>query len=147
MVGSLNLDVIVHVDRLPAADETILAARPTADRAVGGKGANQAVAAARLSRGTPLATRFVTQFGNDSHAAWMEAALVENGVDVSGCSRVGMPSGQGLVLLQPDGTATSIVLPGANTAFPKVRGRPGDAAGRRPARQRVQPELSTSLFT
>lgn len=51
----------------------------------------------------------------------MEAELVANGVDVSGSGRASMPSGQGLVLLQPGGAATSIVLWGANTAFPKVR--------------------------
>ena len=59
-------------------------------------------------------------------AAMMEAELVRNGVDVSGSGRAAMPSGQGLVLLQPGGAATSIVLWGANTAFAKVgwgRGR------------------------
>lgn len=50
----------------------------------------------------------------------MEAELVRNGVDVSGSGRAAMPSGQGLVLLQPGGAATSIVLWGANTAFTKV---------------------------
>lgn len=53
----------------------------------------------------------------------MEAELVANGVDVSGSGRASMPSGQGLVLLQPGGAATSIVLWGANTAFAKVRAR------------------------
>lgn len=50
----------------------------------------------------------------------MERELVANGVDVSGSGRTAMPSGQGLVLLQPGGAATSIVLWGANTAFAKV---------------------------
>lgn len=52
----------------------------------------------------------------------MERELVENGVDVSGSGRVDMPSGQGVVLLQPGGAATSIVLWGANTAFAEVGG-------------------------
>lgn len=120
MVGSLNQDVIVHVDRLPHPHETITARRPTASLAVGGKGANQAVAAARLTRGTGRAARFVTRFGNDSAAAWMEAALLAEGLDVSSSSRAAMPSGQGIVLLEPDGSATSIVLGGSNTAFVQV---------------------------
>ncbi|EFN59383.1 hypothetical protein CHLNCDRAFT_137863 [Chlorella variabilis] len=109
-VGSLNLDVIVAVDRMPTGGETIMARSPAATTAVGGKGANQAVAAARLSAGSGRASKFVCQFGNDSHAAAMEAALVAEGVDVSL---------SGHVLLEPDGGATSIVLGGSNTAFPR----------------------------
>jgi hypothetical protein len=96
-VGSLNVDIIIGVDRLPTAGETLMARTPSAAVAAGGKGANQAVAAARLSAGTGRASRFVTQFGNDSYAAMMEAALLAEGVDVSACGRVAMPSGQGIV--------------------------------------------------
>jgi ribokinase len=100
-VGSLNLDVITYVDRLPRPGETLLARRPTSVIATGGKGANQAVAAARLCVGTGRASRFVTQFGNDSAAAFMEADLLKEGVDVSGSRRVAMASGQGLVRCWP----------------------------------------------
>lgn len=96
-MGSLNLDVIVAVDRMPTGGETIMARSPAATTAVGGKGANQAVAAARLSAGSGRASKFVCQFGNDSHAAAMEAALVAEGVDVSLSGHVSLPSGQGIV--------------------------------------------------
>ena len=78
------------------------------------------MAAARLAAGTGRPVRFVCRFGNDSHAAALEAALVGAGVDVSGCTRAALPSGQGLVLLEPDGTASSVVVGGANTAFKQV---------------------------
>lgn len=118
VVGSVNLDVIVPVHRLPASSETLVASKPAASHALGGKGANQAVAAARIAAGT-RPVRFVTLFGNDSHAAKLEADLVAHGVDVSSSGRAAMPSGQGLVMLEPDGTATSIVLGGSNAAWPK----------------------------
>jgi hypothetical protein len=119
VVGSLNLDVIIQVDRLPTSGETITARSPAAATAVGGKGANQAVAAARLAAGTGRPVRFVGRFGND--AAVLEAALAAEGVDVTGCGRADLPSGQGIVLLEPDGGATSVVLGGANTAWAQVR--------------------------
>lgn len=49
-----------------------------------------------------------------------EDALRAEGVDVSGCGRAALPSGQGLVLLEADGHATSVVVGGANTDFPKA---------------------------
>ncbi|WIA31306.1 hypothetical protein OEZ86_002208 [Tetradesmus obliquus] len=122
VVGSVNMDIIVHVHRLPGPGETTIAASPSAATAVGGKGANQAVAAARLARGLPLTpqphTRFVCKFGNDSHAATLQRELAAAGVDISGCGVLPLlPSGQGLVLLEPDGTASSVVLGGANSGW------------------------------
>ena len=99
VVGSVNADIVVQVDRMPAAGETTLASDPQARVIPGGKGANQAVAAARLaSPSQPV--QFVCQLGNDGHAAMLEAALVGDGVDLSGAGRVDSPSGQGLVFLQ-----------------------------------------------
>lgn len=81
----------------------------------------QAVAAARLAAGTGRSVRFVGRLGNDSHAAMLQDALVENGVDVSGCGRApDQPSGHGIVLLEPDGAASSVVLAGSNAAWPEV---------------------------
>ncbi|KAG7668529.1 hypothetical protein KSW81_005293 [Nannochloris sp. 'desiccata'] len=118
VVGSLNVDIIIPVDRLPTLGETITARSPTTDIAVGGKGANQAVAAARLTCPTGRTTRFITKFGNDAHAEMLESALTTAGVDVSGCEKVlNLPSGQGIVLLDSDGTASSVVLGGSNTAW------------------------------
>jgi len=119
VVGSINVDFTISVKRLPFRGETLTATAPYAEIAVGGKGANQAVAAARLSQGTGRPIRFICRFGNDSLAETLQSSLTEDGVDISGCSRAAaMPSGQGIVMLETDGTASSIVLGGSNIAWP-----------------------------
>lgn len=86
------------------------------------QGANQAVATARLMQGSRRKARFVCRFGDDAHAELLERELVANGVDVSGCRKVaGTPSGHGMVMLEPDGAASSVVLGGSNLAWDKVR--------------------------
>ena len=120
VVGSLNVDIIIPVHRLPQRGETITARNPNTEIAVGGKGANQAVAAAKLSAETGKRASFICKFGNDAYAKMLESALVSAGVDVSGCSKASnLPSGQGIVHLELDGTASSIVVGGANTAWDK----------------------------
>ncbi len=98
------------------------------------QGANQAVAAARLaisSSATPATrlaapVRFVCRFGNDSYADLLQQQLAAAGVDISGCQHVtDLGSGQGIVMLEPDGAASSIVVGGANTAWGQVRMMPG----------------------
>ncbi|CAK0890887.1 unnamed protein product [Prorocentrum cordatum] len=85
----------------------------------GGKGANQAVAAARLSGGTGRKVQFVCQFGNDAHAPMLRKTLVDHGVDISGSGHCkDKPSGQGYVFLEPDGTASSVVVGGSNASWP-----------------------------
>lgn len=118
VVGSLNLDVIMEVDRLPRKGENVVARRPDATTALGGKGANQAIAVARLTAGGEHAgVDFVCQFGNDAHAAQLERTLVASGVGLSACGRsVGSGSGQGFVFLEPDGGVAAVVLGGANEA-------------------------------
>jgi sugar/nucleoside kinase (ribokinase family) len=65
--------------------------------------------------------RFVGRFGADPHGATLQYELSAAGVDLSGCSVVpGHLSGQGIVMLEPDGAASSIVVGGANTAWGKV---------------------------
>lgn len=119
VVGSVNVDITVRVRRLPAHHETLIADSPLTTLALGGKGANQAVAAARLSAPNGTSPRFVTQFGNDAHAQWLESALADEGLDLSACGRAdGHPSGQGIVLLEADGSVTSVVVSGANAAWP-----------------------------
>ena len=116
VVGSLNVDTFVDVDRLPSRDETVGSRSPSTAVALGGKGANQAVAAARLSAAGGVA--FVGQFGGDAHAAWLEQKLAASGVDVAACGRhAELQSGQGYVLLEPDGAASSVVVSGANGAW------------------------------
>jgi len=117
VVGSLNVDIIV-ASRPPELHETVVAVEPRARFAMGGKGANQAVAAARLVAGA-RPVKFVGVFGNDAHAVELEAELRANGVDVSLSERAhDLPSGQGFVMLSPDGAASSVVIPGANSRWP-----------------------------
>jgi ribokinase len=120
IIGSINVDIIVPVFRLPNLGETITARNPRSDQAVGGKGANQAIAAARMMGPLSKRPRFICRFGNDAYASMLEAALIAAGVDVSGSGRdESMPSGQGIVLLEADGTASSIVVGGSNVAWPE----------------------------
>ena len=116
VVGSLNLDVIIEVDRLPRKGETIVARSPDAVTALGGKGANQAIAAARLASGD-LTCQFVCQFGNDAHAERLERTLAGSGVALDACGRSASPSGQGIVLLEADGAVSSVVVGGSNAAW------------------------------
>ena len=117
VVGSLNVDIIV-ASRPPELHETVVAVEHSARYAMGGKGANQAVAATRLVAGA-RPVKFVGVFGNDAHAVELEAELRANGVDLSMSERAhDLPSGQGFVMLSPDGAASSVVVPGANSRWP-----------------------------
>lgn len=129
VVGSVNVDIIVPVHRLMSPGETTTARSPSTDIAVGGKGANQAVAAARLLSKSPInnstihRSRFICRFGNDGYSDWLQNSLIDTGVDISGCGRSAtLPSGQGIVLLEPDGTASSVVVQGANDNWDSTSG-------------------------
>lgn len=118
--GSLNADVIIEISRFPKKGET-LGAR-SADTGImvpGGKGANQAVAAARLSVGSGRKAEFVCQFGNDSHAGKLEQVLLDHGVDITGCGRADKPSGQAFIFLEEDGANSILIVGGSNVAWPK----------------------------
>jgi ribokinase len=108
VVGSVNADLVVSVDRRPAAGETVLGS----DLAThpGGKGANQAVAAARL--GGRVA--FVGRAGTDGHGDLVRAALRGDGVDLTHLATTDAPTGVALITLGPDGDNSIIVSPGAN---------------------------------
>jgi ribokinase len=116
VVGSVNLDTTARVARLPGVGETVTASDPNPSVALGGKGANQAVAAARLRGAGRPAARFACRLGGDAAGYWLRAQLEGAGVDASECGVApsGVGSGQGLVLLDDAGAATSVVLGGAN---------------------------------
>lgn len=110
VVGSLNLDLVAPVPRHPVPGETVLggdiAQHP------GGKGANQAVAAARLGG----ETAFVGRVGDDDAAEVMLDAARGQGVDTSHIRRTpGTPTGRALIAVSPSGENTIIVSPGANS--------------------------------
>src|SRR3954449_11730146 len=93
VVGSVNADLVVRVDRRPAAGETVLGS----DLAIhpGGKGANQAVAAARL--GGRVA--FLGRAGTDGNGDFVRDALRGDGVDLSYLVTTDAPTGVALITL------------------------------------------------
>jgi ribokinase len=109
VVGSLNMDLVVQTPALPAPGQTVLGG-PFATFP-GGKGANQAVAAARAGG----AVSMVGAVGDDSYGAPLRAGLERDGVDMKGVlERAGSASGVALIAVAPDGQNTIIVAPGAN---------------------------------
>ncbi|MEU6080724.1 ribokinase [Streptomyces sp. NPDC047108] len=118
VVGSANADLVVRVDRRPAAGETVLGS----DLAVhpGGKGANQAVAAARLGARTALLARV----GEDGHGRLLLESLRAAGVDTSAVLVGGAPTGVALITVDPAGDNSIVVSPGAN-----ARLAPADVTG------------------
>ncbi|RPK40132.1 Ribokinase [Streptomyces sp. ADI92-24] len=108
VVGSANADLVVGVDRRPAPGETVLGS----DLAVhpGGKGANQAVAAARLGARTALLARV----GDDAHGRLLLESQRSAGVDTTGVLVGGAPTGVALITVDPSGDNSIVVSPGAN---------------------------------
>jgi ribokinase len=105
VVGSANIDLVARCERLPRAGETVTDAEFA--RHPGGKGANQAVAAARLG----AAVRFVGRVGRDDLTL---RALEAEGVDTSAVRRDDGESGVALILVDAGGENTITVAPGAN---------------------------------
>ncbi|MFF8387045.1 ribokinase [Streptomyces kanasensis] len=108
VVGSANADLVIGVERRPAAGETVLGS----DLAVhpGGKGANQAVAAARLGARTALLVRV----GDDAHGRLLLDSQRDAGVDTVGVVVGGAPTGVALITVDPSGDNSIVVSPGAN---------------------------------
>ncbi|MFE7209170.1 ribokinase [Streptomyces sp. NPDC057611] len=108
VVGSANADLVIGVERRPAAGETVLGS----DLSVhpGGKGANQAAAAARLGARTALLARV----GDDAHGRLLLDAQRAAGVDPAGVLVGGAPTGVALITVDPSGDNSIVVSPGAN---------------------------------
>ena len=108
VVGSANADQVIGVERRPGAGETVLGS----DLAVhpGGKGANQAVAAARLGARTGLLARV----GDDAYGRLLLDSQREAGVDTVGVLVGGAPTGVALITVDPSGDNSIVVSPGAN---------------------------------
>ncbi|PZE38307.1 ribokinase [Curtobacterium sp. MCPF17_031] len=110
VVGSLNVDQVVTVDRHPAPGETLIAT--SFALLPGGKGANQAVAAAR--RGAP--TVMVGSVGRDGAAKVATSLLADSGVDVTHVRAVDAPTGLATITVDRSGENTIVVVPGANAS-------------------------------
>ncbi|MBB6413264.1 ribokinase [Mesorhizobium sangaii] len=110
VIGSINLDLIANVERLPSPGETV--AGSSFVTAPGGKGANQALAAARA--GAPV--RMVGAVGKDSFAAEALALLRDGKVDLSGVAETFASTGTALIMVGDDGENVIAVVPGANAS-------------------------------
>ena len=110
VLGSLNTDISLSVPHLPGPGETVLAAAG-ATFGAGGKGANQAVAAARLG----AAAEMVGCCGDDEFGARLRAGLEAEGIGVAGLRAVpGVASGLALITVDPAGENSIAVAAGAN---------------------------------
>jgi ribokinase len=110
VVGSLNIDLVTYTSRVPGAGETVVG-----DRFVmgfGGKGANQAVMAARLGARVSM----VGALGDDVYAGMTVDNLIAQDVDAAHVARVTGSSGVAPIWVEPDGTNRIIVVGGANDA-------------------------------
>lgn len=112
VVGSVNVDQVVNVDHRPAAGETV--GEATLAVRGGGKGANQAVAAARCGAGVAL----IARVGDDPAGESERANIAAAGVDVREVLRTkGTPTGTAIVTVTPDAENAIVVIPGANAAL------------------------------
>lgn len=102
------MDLSLRVEALPRPGETVLAASLT--HAPGGKGANQAVAAARAG----AQVQFVGAVGDDAAAERLRAHLRDNGVGLDALAETPGPSGTAIIVVDADAENTIVVAPGAN---------------------------------
>ncbi|WP_433674239.1 ribokinase [Microbacterium gorillae] len=108
VLGSINVDFIAHTVRAPRRGETVGGA--TLTREAGGKGANQAIAAARLGGDV----RLVGAVGADSDGQHMIESLSRAGVDVAQMQTAAAPTGTALIVVDAEGENSIVVCPGAN---------------------------------
>lgn len=109
VVGSINHDLTVRTPRHPRPGETILGT--THYSASGGKGANQAVAAARMGSSVQM----IGCVGDDEHGATLIQALAADGVDTSGVAKhSAAPTGLAVITIDDNAENTIVVSPGAN---------------------------------
>lgn len=106
--GSLNVDLVTPVERLPGAGETVLG--PGYALHPGGKGANQALAARRAGAEVTL----VGAVGRDGFAEIALGLLAEDGVDLSHVARVEAPTGAAFIAVNMAGSNQIVVAAGAN---------------------------------
>ena len=108
VVGSINIDLVTRVAHLPREGETISGLSLTA--IPGGKGANQAVCAARLGGDVQM----IGRLGDDVFAEQLRAGLEAAGVDTHGLRSVAGTSGSAIIMVSDRGENSIVVVPGAN---------------------------------
>jgi ribokinase len=108
-LGSVNMDIVLSVPRLPRPGETVSGA--TLHTHPGGKGANQAIAAARLGARTEM----LGAVGTDAYGDTLLGYLGQSGVGIAGVRRIeGADTGQAYICVAPDGENLIVTVPGAN---------------------------------
>lgn len=111
VVGALHWDVVVRAPRMPRMDETLRGA--DVDYRLGGKGGNQALAAARAG----AAVAFSGRIGRDDPGTRMRAELAAGGVDVSGLQQGDGASGMSVAITTADGDYGAVIVSGENLLF------------------------------
>jgi len=110
VVGSANLDLVAVTDRRPQPGETVLG-RSFAEHP-GGKGLNQAVAAARAG----ASVAFAGAVGRDAAGDQLRAVLIDEGIDTTALADVDAPSGRAVIVVDGHGENAIVVVAGANAA-------------------------------
>jgi ribokinase len=113
--GSINMDLVARVQRIARPGETVLSRR--ADSFFGGKGANQAVAAARVSHGGSVRVAMAGAIGNDPFGMACLKNLEENGVDTRAIRVTDEPTGCAFIAVDETGENAITVASGANMAL------------------------------
>ena len=108
VVGSINIDLVTMVDEMPRAGETVTGRGFAMHN--GGKGANQAVAAARLAQ--PV--KMIGMVGDDSFGRGLMSGLEKDGIDIAGVGVCEGSSGVASILVDAKGQNSIVVTPGAN---------------------------------
>lgn len=140
VVGSLNMDLVTQAAKTPAPGETVIGG--DLQKFPGGKGANQAVAAARLGAQVAM----VGRVGDDAFGTELRRILAADGVDVTCVWETAVtPSGVALIVVDAQGQNSIVVAPGAN-----MRLTPADVAAATPVIQTAKAlllQLETPLET
>lgn len=126
VLGSINLDVVFRVERLPRPGETVASLR--VEEFPGGKGGNQAVASAKMGAATTL----IAALGRDAAATGLKRFLTGAGVDLSSVAEIAdRPTGRAFISVDAKGENAIVVDAGANAALTPAHLAPEAMAGRR----------------
>lgn len=108
VIGSMNMDYVVNVNKLPKKEETISANSFTTS--IGGKGANQAFAAKKLGAEVFM----IGAVGNDEAGRRITERMKEENIDTTRIETVNVPTGNAMITVEESGSNTIVVYPGAN---------------------------------
>lgn len=111
VIGSLNMDLVTRASRLPRAGETLIG--QTFSTVPGGKGANQAVAAARLGGEVAM----IGCVGTDAYGSQLREALLFEGIDCQAVSSVAGSSGVALIVVDDSSQNAIVIVAGSNGAL------------------------------